>query len=337
MKGRTRPQVALSQGPEPRPCGSCKRNYPCITGHLFPRRREVGSKSQTELHQASARQKGKPAGRAPGRRLPRPGGGAPLPARHRIAAWVFLPSLPDRYLVEMRVPGDIVPALLQGHGARRAGLGVAASGARAGRPAPGGAAGLAVQENRPRACAQRGAHGPCADLAPGRRQGQGACRAAGTPRAAGHPVCAGDASSGPPQGSRRGKAPAPAPPQPPPAQRPVRRLRWAPGEAKASPGSRSGAGDCPRHPRPRPRPEGATARRGAPERPAPRVSRLRSPPGPLPELRSPWPRCGAGGRGAAVRCSPPADGRSALAAASTRGWGALERAAETFVRSAGFP
>uniref|UniRef100_A0A3Q2KRV0 Uncharacterized protein n=1 Tax=Equus caballus TaxID=9796 RepID=A0A3Q2KRV0_HORSE len=73
----------------------------------------------------------------------------------------------------MRVPGDIVSALLQGHRARWAGLGVAASGGRGGRPARDGAAGQARPQNQPRARAQRSAHGPGSDLAPGGNQGQG--------------------------------------------------------------------------------------------------------------------------------------------------------------------
>uniref|UniRef100_A0A8C0N6P7 Uncharacterized protein n=3 Tax=Canis lupus TaxID=9612 RepID=A0A8C0N6P7_CANLF len=85
----------------------------------------------------------------------------------------------------MRVPGDVVPALLQGHGAGRAGPGAAAAARSRGRPARDGAAGLTPQEPRPRAPAQRGAHGPCADLAPGRDRGQGRPRlsgARGSPR-----------------------------------------------------------------------------------------------------------------------------------------------------------
>uniref|UniRef100_A0A671F8M3 Uncharacterized protein n=1 Tax=Rhinolophus ferrumequinum TaxID=59479 RepID=A0A671F8M3_RHIFE len=73
----------------------------------------------------------------------------------------------------MRVPGDIVPSLLQGHGAHRARLGVATSGGCGGRTARDGSAGPAGQDSQPRAGAQRGAHGPSADLAPGRNQGQG--------------------------------------------------------------------------------------------------------------------------------------------------------------------
>uniref|UniRef100_A0A8C6D9Q6 Uncharacterized protein n=1 Tax=Moschus moschiferus TaxID=68415 RepID=A0A8C6D9Q6_MOSMO len=74
----------------------------------------------------------------------------------------------------MRVPGDIVPPLLQRHGARRAGLGVAASGGRGGCPAPDSAAGPAGPESQPRAAAQRGAHGPGADLARGDTKVRGA-------------------------------------------------------------------------------------------------------------------------------------------------------------------
>lgn len=70
------------------------------------------------------------------------------------------PTSQDPYLVEMRVPGDIVPSLLQGHRAHGAGLGVAASGGCGGRPAWDGAAGPAGQQSQPRARAQRGAHGP---------------------------------------------------------------------------------------------------------------------------------------------------------------------------------
>lgn len=151
-----------------------------MTGHLFPRRKGGGGGwgSRSELHQASVRQKWKTAGRAPGKIQPRPRGrGAPprQPQGH--------PALPDRYLVEMRVPGNIVTALLQGHRARRAGLGVAASGGCRGRPARDGAAGPAPQGRQPCARAQRGAHGPCADLAPGRNQGQGRLTANHEPRA----------------------------------------------------------------------------------------------------------------------------------------------------------
>lgn len=64
----------------------------------------------------------------------------------------------------MRVPGDIVSALLQGHGARRAGFGVTGSGGCGECPVLEGATGPARQESQPRARAQRGAHGPGADL-----------------------------------------------------------------------------------------------------------------------------------------------------------------------------
>lgn len=70
------------------------------------------------------------------------------------------PTLQDRYLVEMRVPGDIVSPFLQGHRAHRAGLGVAAAGGFGGRPTRDGAAGPTGQESQPGARAQRGAHGP---------------------------------------------------------------------------------------------------------------------------------------------------------------------------------
>uniref|UniRef100_A0A8D2ET97 Uncharacterized protein n=1 Tax=Theropithecus gelada TaxID=9565 RepID=A0A8D2ET97_THEGE len=83
----------------------------------------------------------------------------------------------------MRVPGDIVSALLQGHRARRAGLGVAALGGRGGCPAREGAAGPARPGSQPRACPQRGAHGPCADLAREIKQGQGLLPASQDPRA----------------------------------------------------------------------------------------------------------------------------------------------------------
>uniref|UniRef100_A0A8C4M024 Uncharacterized protein n=1 Tax=Equus asinus asinus TaxID=83772 RepID=A0A8C4M024_EQUAS len=83
----------------------------------------------------------------------------------------------------MRVPGDIVSALLQGHRARWAGLGVAALGGRGGRPARDGAAGQARPQNQPRARAQRSAHGPGSDLAPGGNQGQGRLPAGQAPRA----------------------------------------------------------------------------------------------------------------------------------------------------------
>lgn len=128
-----------------------------IIGDLLASRRGA-LKSQTELHQASP-------GRASGRILPGPRGRGAHPASPGRAAWALLPS--PGYLVEMRVPGDIVPPLLQRHGARRAGLGVAASGGSGGRPAPDSAAGPAGPESQPRAGAQRGAHGPGADLARG--------------------------------------------------------------------------------------------------------------------------------------------------------------------------
>uniref|UniRef100_A0A673UZW5 Uncharacterized protein n=1 Tax=Suricata suricatta TaxID=37032 RepID=A0A673UZW5_SURSU len=83
----------------------------------------------------------------------------------------------------MWVPGDIVSALLQWHRARHAGLGVAASGGCGGRPARDHAAGPAPRECQPCARAQRGAHGPCADLAPGRNQGQGSLTVNQEPRA----------------------------------------------------------------------------------------------------------------------------------------------------------
>uniref|UniRef100_A0A5F9DNR4 Uncharacterized protein n=1 Tax=Oryctolagus cuniculus TaxID=9986 RepID=A0A5F9DNR4_RABIT len=73
----------------------------------------------------------------------------------------------------MRVSGDIVSSLLQRHRARRAGLGVAGSRGCTGCPSREGAAGLARPKSQPRVSAQRRAHGPCADLAPGRDQGQG--------------------------------------------------------------------------------------------------------------------------------------------------------------------
>lgn len=97
-------------------------------------------------------------------------------AGHRLppatASRLGQPALGDCYLVQVRVPGDIVSSLLQGHRAPRARLGVAASGCCRERPARGGAAGPAAQERQPRAGAQRGAHAPCADLVPGRNQGQ---------------------------------------------------------------------------------------------------------------------------------------------------------------------
>uniref|UniRef100_A0A8D1HAQ9 Uncharacterized protein n=1 Tax=Sus scrofa TaxID=9823 RepID=A0A8D1HAQ9_PIG len=80
----------------------------------------------------------------------------------------------------MRIPGDIVSALLQGHRTRQARLGVAASGGRGGCPAPDGAAGLARQESHPRAAAQRRTHGPCADLPRGETKVRGAARPART-------------------------------------------------------------------------------------------------------------------------------------------------------------
>lgn len=73
----------------------------------------------------------------------------------------------------MGVPGDIVSALLQGYGARRARLGVAAPGGCRGCLEPKTDAGYARQGGQPRASAQRGSHGPGTDLEPGRDQGQG--------------------------------------------------------------------------------------------------------------------------------------------------------------------
>ncbi|EDL06782.1 mCG147194 [Mus musculus] len=73
----------------------------------------------------------------------------------------------------MGVPGDIVSALLQGYGSRRARLGVAALGGRGRCLAPKTAAGYARHGGQPRASAQRGAHSPGTDLEPGRDQGQG--------------------------------------------------------------------------------------------------------------------------------------------------------------------
>ena len=153
FRGRSDTRSYGPRGYQPSFYCSCRRNKPpCMTGHLFPRRKGVGWGSRSELHQASARQKWKTTGRAPGKIQPRPRGrGAPprQPQGH--------PALPDRYLVEMRVPGNIVTALLQGHRARRAGLGVAASGGCRGRPARDGAAGSAPQGRQPCARAQRGA------------------------------------------------------------------------------------------------------------------------------------------------------------------------------------
>uniref|UniRef100_A0A4X1U542 Uncharacterized protein n=1 Tax=Sus scrofa TaxID=9823 RepID=A0A4X1U542_PIG len=96
----------------------------------------------------------------------------------------------------MRIPGDIVSALLQGHRTWQARLGVAVSGGRGGCPAPDGAAGLARQESHPRAAAQRRTHGPCADLPRGETKVRGAARPAGPTRVEGHRVSARDASAG---------------------------------------------------------------------------------------------------------------------------------------------
>lgn len=73
----------------------------------------------------------------------------------------------------MGVPGDIVSALFQGYGAKRARLGVAAPGGCRGCLEPKTDAGYARQGGQPRASAQRGSHGPGTDLEPGRDQGQG--------------------------------------------------------------------------------------------------------------------------------------------------------------------
>lgn len=224
------------------------------------------------------------------------------------------PTLPAGYLVEMRVPGDIVPPLLQRHRARRAGLGVAASGGRGGRPAPDSAAGPAGPESQPRAGAQRGAHGPGADLARGDSKVRGAFGQARTRARRGR--VRGE-RAGVPQGLRR----------PPPPRPPARLSRlgggaqaWASrGEAKASSGSRSGAGGSPRLARLHPRREAAaTARRGGSSnlrvRSMARLGppRFSSPPVLRREPLATRPRCGAGGArrcGAVIPLSPMAGPR----------------------------
>lgn len=205
--------------------------------------------SQTELLQASPGKKWKATGRAAGRILPGPRGrGALRPAQD---SGLGHPTLRDRYLVEMRIPGDIVSALLQGHRTRQARLGVAVSGGRGGCPAPDGAAGLAGQESHPRAAAQRRTHGPCADLPRGETKVRGAARPAGTyARRGAQSLSQGcvrriqAAQPLPlPRGHLRDSLPALA----------ARRPRQAPGKAKASSGSRSRAGNSPRHLCPSPR------------------------------------------------------------------------------------
>ena len=201
----------------------------------------------------------------------------------------------------MRVPGDIVPPLLQRHWARRAGLGAAASGGRGGRPAPDSAAGPAGPESQPCAGAQRGAHGPGADLARGDTKVRGAFGPARTRARRGRVRGRG-------RGSRR-RSGAPPPPRPPAR---LSRLgggiqAWASRtEAKASSGSRYGAGGSPRLARLHPRREAAaTARRGGvPNLRVRSMARLglpsfSSPPVLRREPLSMRPGCGAGG---ARRC-----------------------------------
>lgn len=129
----------------------------------------------------------------------------------------------------MRVPGDIVSALLQGHGARWAGLGVAALGGRGGCLAPEGAAGHAWQGGQPRPSDQRGAHGPGADLEPGRDQGQGVPFSQArfcTPAERGGLSQILMERQGAPEGF---KGPASAPPPRPPASGSVAMLQASPG------------------------------------------------------------------------------------------------------------
>jgi len=164
IKARSDSRSEWLRGSQPSLYLFVKKSGSRIIGDLFPSRRGA-LKSQTESHQASP-------GRASGRILPGPRGRGAHPASPGRAAWALLPS--PGYLVEMRVPGDIVPPLLQRHGARRAGLGVAASGGRGRRPAPDSSAGPAGPESQPRAGAQRGAHGPGADLARGDTKVRGA-------------------------------------------------------------------------------------------------------------------------------------------------------------------
>lgn len=132
--------------------------------------REKGTKRPKQTEQSPL---GKTRRALEGRQrlLPRPRGRGVRPSSHRIQRPTLLN--PDHYLVEMRVPGDIVSTLLQGHWARRTRLGVAALGKNGGCLAPEGAAGHAWQGGQPRASNQRGAHGPGADLELGRDQGQG--------------------------------------------------------------------------------------------------------------------------------------------------------------------
>lgn len=136
-------------------------------------KRGGGGESQPSSVQPLHSRNGKPLEGRPGGSSQGAGGGAPPSARHSIPAGASLPSgTGDRYLVQMRVAGDIVSSLLQGHRAPWARRGVAAAGWCGERPARDGAAGPAARERQPRAGAQRGAHAPCADLVPGRNQGQ---------------------------------------------------------------------------------------------------------------------------------------------------------------------
>jgi hypothetical protein len=120
-----------------------------------------------KLHQAASRERQKPLeGRLLRRFLPGPGGRAPfLPATSSLEP-SYLPAL-EVYLVEMWVPNDVVSALLQVQSTHWAVLGVASSRGREQCPAREGAAGPTRQGSQPRAGAQRGAHGPCADLVQG--------------------------------------------------------------------------------------------------------------------------------------------------------------------------
>lgn len=205
----------------------------CITYNPSPCQK--GEKGTKKAKQIELSPLGKTRRALEGRQrfLPWPRGRGVLPSSHRIQR----PTLPgrDHYLVEMRVPGDIVSSLLQGHGARRAWLGVAALGRNERCLAPEGAAGHAWQGGQPRPSDQRGAHGLRADLEPGRDQGQG-CPLA-------KPGPARQQSVGPESGhvflERLGapdgfKAPASAPPPRPTAPGSVSMLRAtaSPGKAK---------------------------------------------------------------------------------------------------------
>lgn len=282
-----------------------------IIGDLFASRRGP-LKSQTELHQASP-------GRASGRILPGPRGRGAHPASPGRAAWALLPS--PGYLVEMRVPGDIVPPLLQRHGARRAGLGVAASGGSGGRPAPHSAAGPAGPESQPRAGAQRGAHGPGADLARGDTKVRGPF---GPARTRARPGTRARGEGGGPAGAQ-----APPSPAAPRAALAAQRRGSGLGEPGRSESKLRKQIRCGRQPAPRPPP---SPQRGSGD---PAARRVPKPPSPLDGApRSPrllQPTCAA--PGAAVYAAPlrgrrgetlrgrypsPANGWTAPAAARAR-------------------